>query len=130
MFDISSLAVKETAVIDLDNIDGEPLMDEKGKRLSVTVYSPGSREYQAAQARRNSAIMESLRKRGRKLKAAEQRELDANFLADCTSSFNNFGYKGLTGRAAFFAAYSDPAIGWLGEQVNAELADWGNFKQS
>lgn len=127
MFDISKLAVKETAVIELETPDGEPLLDENGKVLSVTVYGPGSKQFQRAQGKRNRAILDHVRKGGKKMKDEEQRELDAEFLADCTASFNGFVYKDLTGYEMFKAAYLDPAIGFIAEQVNKAIGDWANF---
>lgn len=127
MFDIAKLAVKETAVIELETPDGEPLLDEGGKVLSVTVYGPGSKQFQRAQGKRNRAILDHVRKGGKKMKDEEQRELDAEFLADCTASFNGFVYKDLTGYDMFKAAYLDPSIGFVAEQVNKAIGDWANF---
>ena len=127
MFDISKLAVKETAVVELETPDGEPLLDENGKVLSVTVYGPGSKQFQRAQGKRNRAILDHVRKGGKKMKDEEQRELDAEFLADCTASFNGFVYKDLTGYEMFKAAYLDPSIGFIAEQVNKAIGDWANF---
>ena len=127
MFDISKLAVKETAVIELESPDGEPLLNENGEVLSVTVYGPGSKQFQRAQGKRNRAILEYVRKGGKKMKDEEQRELDAEFLADCTASFNGFVYKDLTGYDMFKAAYLDPSIGFIAEQVNKAIGDWANF---
>lgn len=127
MFDISKLAVKETAVIELESPDGEPLLNENGEVLSITVYGPGSKQFQRAQGKRNRAILEYVRKGGKKMKDEEQRELDAEFLADCTASFNGFVYKDLTGYEMFKAAYLDPSIGFIAEQVNKAIGDWANF---
>ena len=127
MFDISKLAVKETAVIELESPDGEPLINDQGETLSVTVYGPGSKQFQKAQGTRNRAILEYVRKGGKKMKDEEQRELDAEFLSACTVSFNGFTYKELTGYEMFKAAYLDPAIGFIAEQVNKAIGDWANF---
>lgn len=127
MFDISKLAVKETAVIELESPDGEPLVNDQGETLSVTVYGPGSKQFQRAQGTRNRAILEYVRKGGKKMRDEEQRELDAEFLSACTVSFNGFTYKDLTGYEMFKAAYLDPAIGFIAEQVNKAIGDWANF---
>ena len=131
MFDISNLAVNSTATIELESPDGEPLTNQDGEVLTVTVYGPGSKQFQKASGVRNRAILEYVRKGGKKMKEDEQRELDAEFLAACTVSFNGFGYKDLTGSEMFKAAYLDPAIGFISEQVNKAIGDWANFtKQS
>ena len=127
MFDISNLAVNSTAIIDLESPDGELLTNSEGEQLSVTVYGPGSKQFQKASGVRNRAILDYVRKGGKKMKEDEQRELDAEFLAYCTVSFNNFGYKELTGNEMFKAAYLDPSIGFIADQINKAIGDWANF---
>jgi len=58
MFDISQLAVKETAIIELETVDGDALLDANGNQLSITVYGPGTKAFQKAQSIRNRAILE------------------------------------------------------------------------
>jgi hypothetical protein len=123
--DILKLRVLETADINLDLTNGEPMVDEKGNRCSITVYGPGSKEYQKAQANKNRQLMEAMRKKGNR--NIDQRALDAEMLAAVTVSFNNFTYGELKGRAMIEAAYRDPAIGWMAEQVGAALGDWETF---
>ena len=126
-FDISSLAVNATATIELESTDGELLTNADGETLTVTIYGPGSKQYQKAQGVRNRAILDYVRKGNKKMKDDEQRELDAEFLAACTVSFNGFAYKELTGSEMFKAAYLDPAIGFIADQVNKSVGDWANF---
>jgi len=130
MFDISKLAVAATSTIDLEDPNGEPLINDTGETISVTVYGPGSKQFQKASGIRNRAILDYVRKGGKKLKDDEQRELDADFLASCTVSFNGFGYKDLTGYEMFKNAYLDPSIGFVSEQVNKAIGDWANFTQA
>lgn len=127
MFDISKLAAKDTAIVELDGPDGEPLENEKGERLSITVFGPGSKQFQKAQGVRNRAILDHVRKGGKKMKDDDQRELDAELLASCTASFNNFVYKDMSGYDQFKTAYADASIGFIAEQVNKAIGDWGNF---
>ena len=130
MFDISKLAVNPTSTIELEDPNGEPLVNDSGEKISITIYGPGSKQYQKATGIRNRAILEYVRKGGKKMKDDEQRELDADFLASCTVSFNGFGYKDLTGYEMFKAAYLDPSIGFIAEQVNKAIGDWANFTQA
>jgi hypothetical protein len=130
MFDISKLAVSATSTIDLEDPSGEPLVTDKGDKISVTVYGPGSKQFQKASGIRNRAILEYVRKGGKKMKDDEQRELDADFLATCTVSFNGFSYKEYTGYEMFKQAYLDPSIGFIAEQVNKAIGDWSNFTQA
>jgi hypothetical protein len=130
MFDISKLAVSATSTIDLEDPSGEPLLTDTGDKISVTVYGPGSKQFQKASGVRNRAILEYVRKGGKKMKDDEQRELDADFLATCTVSFNGFSYKDQTGYEMFKQAYLDPSIGFIAEQVNKAIGDWSNFTQA
>ena len=128
-FDISKLAVSATAVIELEDPSGEALVDDSGKTISVTVYGPGSKQFQKASGVRNRAILDYVRKGGKKMKDDEQRELDADFLSACTVSFNGFTYKEFTGYEMFKQSYLDPSIGFIAEQVNKAIGDWSNFTQ-
>jgi len=129
MFDISKLAVASTSVIELESPDGDILLDDNGETISVTVYGPGSKQFQKATGARNRAVLEYVRKGGKKMRDDEQREHDAEFLACCTCSFNNFVYKDLTGQEMFKAAYLDASIGFIAEQVQKAIGDWSNFTQ-
>lgn len=125
--DISNFAAVDTGTIDLEKPNGDPLLNSKGEQMSVTVYGPGSKQHGKATAKRNRAILAHVRSGGKKMKDDDQRELDADFLADITSSFNNFTYKGLTGHEQFKAFYMDATVGCYSEQVNKGVNDWGNF---
>lgn len=127
MFDISKLAVSPTSIINLEDTEGDQLVNEKGEPISITVFGPGSKQYQKAQAVRNRAILECVRKGGKKMRDDDQREMDAEFLSACTASFNGFAYKDLTGAEMFKAVYLDASIGFIAEQVNKTIGDWANF---
>jgi len=127
VFDISKLAVSPTSTIELEDAEGDNLLNDNGEPISITVYGPGSRQYLKAQAARNRGILEYVRKGGKKMKDDDQREMDAEFLAACTVSFNGFSYKGLTGCDLFKSVYLDPSIGFIAEQVNKAIGDWANF---
>lgn len=126
-FDISTLAVNPTTIINLEDPDGEVMVNADGEPISITIYGPASKQYQKASSVRNRAILDYVRKGGKKMKDDEQRELDAEFLAACTVSFNGFVYKDLTGHEMFKAAYMDHGIGFIADQVNKAVGDWANF---
>lgn len=127
MFDISKIGVNPTSTIELETPEGEALTNDAGDAMSITIYGPGSKQFQKASGIRNRAILDYVRKGGKKMKDDEQRELDAEFLATCTVSFNGFVYKDLTGHEMFKAAYMDSAIGFIADQVNKAVGDWSNF---
>ncbi len=131
MFDITKLAATDTSTVELVGGDDAPLHDDKGKRLSVTVYGPGSKPYSKAQARRNNKLVARLKKKGKEdMSAEEQADDNAEFLAACTVSFNGWEYPEAAKLGEFHhfkAAYSDPALGFIRDQVAEHINDWGNF---
>ncbi len=133
MFDITTKAVGSTGDCLLNDTDDTPLIGEAGKQCSITAYSPGSAEYQAVQTKKNNSNIERLRKKGSAALTpeAERRQI-AEFLADVTISFNHFTYPGEfeSDRDRFVAAYMDTSIGFIRDQFNAWLGEWGNFKQA
>lgn len=126
MFEITNLAAKDTFTLELLSANDEPLLDKDGKPLSVTVYGPGSKAYQKANAARTQRLLDAMAKKGKqKLNAEEQVRENAAFLAACTVSFNGWAYKG--DATAFEAAYADPSIGFIADQVSKAINDWANF---
>lgn len=129
MFEITSLAAKDTFTHNLVNANDEPLLDADGKPISVTVYGPGSKPYQRANAERSQRLMKRMQRKGKlELSAEEQARENAAFLAACTVSFNGWAYKG--DATAFEAAYADPSIGFIADQVSKAIGDWANFSQT
>ena len=134
MFDITKLAATETSIVELVGGDDAPLFDDKGKRLTITVYGPGTKVYQRAQQRQQNQLMDKIKKRGKMDQTAEEKLAEqADFLAACTVSFNGFSYPpadGLEGQELFRKAYADPTIGFIAAQVAAHINDWANFTKS
>ena len=134
MFDITTLSAADTSIVELVGGDDSPLYDDKGKRLSITVYGPGTKVYQRAQSRQQNLLVDKIKKRGRMDQTAEEKLAEqAEFLAACTVSFNHFTYppaEGLDSEALFRKAYEDPSIGFIAAQVAAHINDWANFTKS
>ena len=125
MFDISTLAARDTMIVELEKTNGEPLLNPAGEPMTITIYGPASKRFQDAKASSNSAMMEHFRG---KRKTYDQRIIDAELLARCTISFNNFAYgQNLSGYEMFKAFYLDAGIGYITEQVNKAIGDWENF---
>lgn len=133
-FDITAHAAQETGILELLNGQDEPLLDDKGNRLSITLYGPGSKPYANAQAKRNNRTIERLRKKGKSELSAEEQAADtAEFLAACTVSFNGWEYGPAKGRGEkehFKAAYSEASLGFIRDQVAEYIGDWSNFTGS
>ena len=89
MFDITKLAATETSTVELVGGDDAPLYDDKGQRLSITVYGPGTKVYQRAQSRQQNLLVDKIKKRGKMDQTAEEKLAEqAEFLAACTVSLN------------------------------------------
>jgi hypothetical protein len=134
MFDITSTAVEETAVLELTDANEAPLIGEDKKQLSITLYGPGSEPFARAEAKRQNKLLERLKRKGNaNLGPEEQRAEQAEFLASITVSFNGFSYPpagDAEGKDLFRALYSDRKVGFITDQVQKFVGDWGNFMAS
>jgi hypothetical protein len=131
MFEITSIAAKDTFDVELLSPSDEPLKDAAGNPISVTVYGPGSKAYHRAVAERNQRLMARLKRKNKTtLTQEEQLAENAEFLATCTASFNGWGYQGKSDREAMIAAYSDHTIGFIADQISKAVVDWANFTSS
>jgi len=73
-------------------------------------------------------VIDKLKRKGKTDQTAEEKSREnAEFLADCTQSFENVERDGLTGRELALAIYGDAEIGFIADQVAKHLGDWGNF---
>lgn len=130
MFDIRTKAVADTADCLLEDVDGTPLIGEGGKRCSITMYGPASKQFAEMRAAQKARTFEQVTKRGAAAITAETDvKLTAEDLARCTKSINNFDYPGeyASDHDKFVALYSDNSIGFIRDQANNFFGDWGNF---
>lgn len=131
MFEITSLAAKDTFILELVNANDDPLLDAQGVRLTVTLFGPGSKPYNRAQSERTQRMMNTMAGRGKiKMNAKDEADENARFLAACTESFNGWGYQGAADEIAIHAAYLDKKIGFIADQVAKAVGDWANFTTS
>jgi hypothetical protein len=131
LFEITTIAARDSFIVLLNNADDEPLKNNAGDRLSVSVYGPGSKPYAKATATRTQRMLDRMAKKGRvKLNAEEQVVEAAEFLAAVTISFNDWAYKGGFDATAILSAYKDPTIGFIADQVQKAVGDWANFSTS
>lgn len=135
--DLKSKAVVNMAALHLLDASDEPMFangadgnPDPEKPCRINVYSPGSKQYANASARRNNRNFERIRGNKKANQSAEeQRRESAEFCADCTHSVENFTYgdKLPASREELVAMYSDAGIGFIAEQVAKFGAEWGNF---
>lgn len=131
LFEITTLAVKDKIVFDLNNANDKPLFNAAGERLSVTICGPGTKLYSKAHAVRAQRMMDRAisTRRGRAV-SEDAEDDDAEFLAAITTSFNGWGYKGANDPKAILAAYKDRTIGFIADQISKAVGDWANFLKS
>ncbi len=130
LFDITSVSAAETGTLELLRPDGSPLYDGERNRCSITLYGPGTSQYQAAAAARQNRALDKMRRKGKLDQSAEEKLAEeARFLTAITVSFNNFTYPGAdgNGQALFRAVYEDPKLGFIKDQAAEFAGDWENF---
>lgn len=131
MFDITKTSVEETAELELVGPDESPLIGEDKKQCTITLYGPGSEPFERAAAKRQNRLVDRLKRKGKAdMSPEEQRAEQAEFLASVTVSFNGFGYPPAgeaTGKDLFRALYKDRKLGFITDQVQKFVGDWGNF---
>lgn len=128
--DITELvAIEDTILIELLDPADSPLFGPDGERVTITVYGPGSKEYQRANAAQQNRMLDKLKRKGKSDQTAEERSREqAEFLTGCTKSFSpNLRMGELQGEHLYRAVYSNPKCGWIVDQVSKSLGDWGNF---
>lgn len=133
MFDITNTKVAEQATIMLTDAEEAPLIGDDDKQCSITVYGPGSRQYAAAEAKKNNKVMDRLKRKGKAdMSAEDQRAQQADFLAALTVEFHNFTYPPVKDGEEVpvpdpRALYMDRSLGFITDQVQNFVGDWGNF---
>lgn len=134
--DFATQGTQDTFTFQLLGADDEPLFAGKDEAtgeptlpVKVTVYGPGSKQYQRSASRMQNRAIERVKKRGKATSQSAEEKLkeQAEHLADITAGFENATYQGLTGREMAVAMYSNPALGYIAAQVNKQADDWANF---
>jgi hypothetical protein len=131
MTSLKKLAILPQGKMDVKDARGDEVIDEAtGENWSITVHSPGTKEYQKAlhayETARSDVTIAAMKgdtKRG----VEDDLKHTADFLAAVTVSFNGFDYEGRKGHEAYKAAYMDLEIGHVAKDLNRFLGDRGNF---
>ena len=128
MSDIKKFAVTATGRLHLRDAADELMFTDDGQEIAVNVFGPGSKQYAKAQAAQQNRMIDKLKRKGQTTQTAEQIAKEkAEFLTDCTASFENLEYDALTGDALATAVYSDLSLGFIADQVAKHIGDWSNF---
>lgn len=131
MFNLKNLAIAQTADMQVRDAAGEIQRDESGNALTITLYGPGSKQYQkakhAAEQRNNNRVMSRMQGGDEKISSDDKIAEQAEFLAGCTASFNGVGVDDAAGFEMFKATYADIEIGHIAEDVAKFIASRANF---
>lgn len=131
--DITTQAVVDTAPIHVKNATGELLYDKNGKPCRIVVYGPGSKQFAALEARQTQRSIKRLQDGDGKASIASPEDRAKEYaqdLAAVTAAFENFEYppaKDKSGADLFEAFYLDQKLGFIHQQVQKAVKDWGVF---
>jgi hypothetical protein len=136
MFDVKSLAIKESTVLHLKNpftdaplfVNDKGELDELGKNpVTVTVASTGSRQYRVAV---NAMINRGIKRGNKKLTAEEQKAEGIELLVACCLDSENLSYDGepVKSDAQFRAMLADDSISFIKQQIDEALGTIELFK--
>lgn len=131
MFDVSTLALKDTTTLQLRHpVTGELLFaDEvKKKPVEIELFGTSSKQYRNAIAGIQSRALKRSAKKEQATPEAVRKE-STELLVTCSASAKNLSYGGVpvTDESHFRDLYSDPKLSWIRDQVDEALADVSNF---
>lgn len=127
--DVSKLKVAMSAAMHVRDAAGTLLFDD-GKPVRIIFHSPASRPFAELETRQLARSVKRHNDNDGKIVArtSDERRFEAvEDLADLTIGFENLTHGDLTGRDLYEAVYRDPGFGFLVQQANKFLNDWGNF---
>lgn len=131
MFDPSTIEVCEQTTVHMKDANRTKIM-EGGEPVTITLWGPGSAEFQkAADARVQRRVARNKKVGDAPLSSDEVRDENITFLLDVTAGCSaNLAAPADATRAFFDKLYRNPKLGFWFEQLNDELKDWGNFTQA
>lgn len=122
-FDLASFEAADTAVLEVTDRQGEPLLF-KGEPVTIELYSPGSSQYLRANHKvataQQTATFAAIRGKPIKETVEGNMHKQAEKLAACTARVNNFPVPA-------FEIYTNPKLGYITNQVAKFIEDWANF---
>lgn len=109
-----------------DGENGEP---DLAKPMRVLLYGPGSKQYARAQNAKQNHHLDLMKSKGKtKESAAEAAQSNAEFLADCTHSWENVDSEnGHDGRDLSMEIYLNQRLSFIRDQVAVFLNETANF---
>lgn len=123
--DVSDLPVK--------NADGSPMLDESNNPVTATVFGPGTKIWQVANATMQRKSIKRTREANGKWEASvDNADEDViEFLSTITKRFNNLLFEGVEGeRETVRAVYSEPLLGFIRDHMKDDTKNWENFMRA
>lgn len=127
--DVSKLKVAMSAAMHVRDASGT-LLFEDGKPVRIFFHSPASRTFADLETRQLARSVKRHNDNEGKVvaRSSDERRFEAvEDLADLTIGMEGLTHGDLTGRDLHEAIYRDPALGFIINQANKFLNDWGNF---
>lgn len=131
-FDLRTLSIGQTADMPVRDAAGEPQFNADEQPITITFYSPGTKNFQRAkhalEESQNARALARMQGKGNKQSADDKTQERAEFLASVTVSINGASMGDKAGHEAFKALYADITLGHIADDADKFLADRGNFK--
>lgn len=132
MFNIESLALKDTTVVPLKHpVTDELLFADKEQEAPVQIhlYGTSSKQYRNVVAGMQAR---ALKRGNKKLTVEEMKKEGIDLLVACSDKIDNLLYEKtpVDNPEAFRALYEDPRFSWLKDQVDAALGDISAFLEA
>ena len=125
-FSMAEFEAAACGVLDVQNKKDDGPLLWNGAPVQIVLHSPGSAEFIQAEAKANKAAQArtfaALRGKTVHESPEEARQKAAEKLAACTIELRNFPIEG-----GPLALYNNPKLGYITQQVEKFLSDWGNF---
>lgn len=132
--DILSKRVAEVSDIPLKNPDGSPMVDDAGQPVTATMFSPGSKIWEVANAAKKRKAIRRTRENGGKIENVVDNENEdaVDFLCAIIKRFNNLSIatQDTSEKGIVRAVLSEPLLGFVRDHLEDAASNWENFTQA
>lgn len=125
--------VAEVSDLPVKNVDGSPMLDAAGTPVTVTVFGPGTKVWQVADATRRRKAMKRTREANGKIEAAldNNDEDSIEFLCTIVKRFNNLEFPGAQGdKETVAGVFNEPKLGYIRDHLMEDTRNWENFTKA
>lgn len=125
--------VAEVSDLPIKQANGSPMLDENNNPVTATVFGPGTKIWQVANATMQRKSIKRTREANGKWEASVDNsdEDKIEFLCAITKRFNNLEYPDVQGdRETVRAVFGDPLLGFIRDHLEADTKNWENFMKA